>query len=277
MEKVKTISKKLKVNSIRHRSGQALLITVMLLAVALTVVLALSYTSKTDVQLSKLEEENQRALAAAEAGIDALVNQTTGQSVVISDLDGSLVQFSGSAEKAITQGPQFSTPLLQANGHFTFYLDDYPDFDNPYSGSLVLYYSTKASCTDSSADALEITMIYGTSYPYTIKRFIADGGNRLVAGTDKYQSQGNYTIGDVAYTCKTKSIAISLPNPNMMIVRSIFNATRVGFETSGGSGSLPPQGTIITSEAETPSGVKKIIQLFQSYPQIPLEFFTTSF
>lgn len=261
----------------KNRRGQALLITVMLLAVALTVVLALSYTSKTDVQLSKLEEENQRALAAAEAGIDALVNQTTGQSVVISDLDSSLAQFSGTAEKASTQGPEFSSPLLQPNGYFTFYLDDYPAFDNPYSGSIALYYSSKSSCTDSSADALEISIIYGSSYPYTIKRFIADGGNRLVTGADEYQSQGEYTIDGVSYTCKTGAISISLANPKMILVRSIFNASRVGFESSGGAGSLPSQGTVITSEAETPSGVAKKIQLFQSYPQIPLEFFTTSF
>src|SRR3990167_6092324 len=99
----------------KRNSGQALLITIMLIAVALTVVLAMSYTSKTDVQLSKLEEENQKALAAAEAGIDALVNEASGVSVVISDLSTSLKNFTGEAIKTAVQQPEFSSSLLQPN------------------------------------------------------------------------------------------------------------------------------------------------------------------
>ncbi|MFH1827206.1 MAG: pilus assembly PilX N-terminal domain-containing protein [bacterium] len=259
------------------KRGQALLITIMLLSVALTVVLAMSYTSKTDVQLSKLEEENQKALAAAEAGIDALVNKASGESIAISSLSTGLKNFTGMATKTAVEEPEFSSPLLQPNGHYTLYLSDYLDFTNPYGGSVWLYYSSKSSCTDSSADALEITIIYGDNYPYTIKRFISDGGDRLALGSDKndvYQKTGDFTIDGVNFKCKTVALAMEYPNPKIMVVRSIFNSTRIGFE---GSSNLPTQGTTIKSEAKTPSGITKIVELFQSYPQIPLDFFTTSF
>lgn len=255
--------------------GQTLLITIMLLAVALTVILAISYTSKTDTQLSKLEEENQQALAAAEAGVDALVNKPSGNSVVIKDLDASLSNFTGTAQKSSIQEPQFLSPLLQENNHYMLYLSSYPGFGSPYNGDVTLYYSTKSSCTDGAADALEITVISGNSYPYTITRYLSDGGNRVVSGATEYQSTGSYTVDGVGFTCKTNAIPIStIINPKIMVVRSIFNPTKIGFE---GPTNLPAQGTVITSEAKTPSGVSKKIQLFQSYPQVPTDFFTTSF
>lgn len=263
--------------NVKRNSGQALLITIMLIAVALTVVLAMSYTAKTDVQLSKLEEENQKALAAAEAGIDALVNQNAGASVLIDgSLDNSFKEFSGSATKTAVAKKEFASPLLQPNSHYMLYLADYPGLSlNPYTGTVTVYYSTKSSCTDSSADALEITIIYGTAYPYTIERFKVDGGLRISAsGNGKYQSAGNYTIDGVAYKCKTGLLSMIYANPKLMIVRSVFNPTRIGFD---GSSSLPAQGTVISSEAKTSSGVSKKVQLFQSYPQIPADFFTTSF
>ena len=259
-----------------RNSGQALLITIMLIAVALTVVLAMSYTAKTDVQLSKLEEENQKALAAAEAGIDALVNQDSGASVLIdSSLGASFGEFSGSATKTAVGKKEFASPLLQSNGHYMLYLASYPGFASPFNGNISLYYSTKSSCTDASADAIEITVISGSSYPYAITRYLADGGNRIISGITEYLSTGSYTIDETKYTCKTKPISIvSATNPKIVFVRSIFNPTRIGFD---GSATLPSQGTVITSEAKTPSGVSKKVQLFQSYPQIPADFFTTSF
>ena len=259
-------------------SGQALLITIMLIAVALTVVLAMSYTSKTDVQLSKLEEGNQKALAAAEAGIDALVSSTiaSGKSLADYPLDSeSFKNFTISATKSAVLKKEFASPLLQPKTQYSLYLSSYPTFTSPFNGNIEFYYSTKASCTDSSADAIEITVVSGNSYPYTITRYLADGGNRIVSGITEYLRQGEYTIDGTKFTCKTKPISISLAtNPKMVFVRSIFNPTRIGFE---GSANLPIQGTVISSEAKTPSGVSKKVQLFQSYPQIPADFFTTSF
>lgn len=262
--------------NVKRNSGQALLITIMLIAVALTVVLAMSYTSKTDVQLSKLEEENQKALAAAEAGIDALVNQNAGASVLIdSSLDDSFKEFSGSATKTAVAQKEFASPLLQPKTQYSLYLSSYPTFTSPFNGSITFYYSTKPSCTDASADAIEISVVSGSSYPYTITRYLADGGNRIVSGLTEYLSSGNYTIDGTKYTCKSKPISISSSvNPKMVFVKSIFNPTRIGFE---GSTNLPVQGTVINSEAKTSSGVSKKVQLFQSYPQIPADFFTTSF
>ena len=54
----------------KSQKGQILLITVMLLATVMTIVLSVSFKSVTDTQVTKLEEESQKALAAAESAIE---------------------------------------------------------------------------------------------------------------------------------------------------------------------------------------------------------------
>ncbi|MFZ1549746.1 MAG: hypothetical protein WAT44_04755, partial [Microgenomates group bacterium] len=44
-----------------------------------------------------------------------------------------------------------------------------------------------------------------------------------------------------------------------------------------GTSTLQASGQTVTSQATTRTGVTKKVQLFQSYPQIPAEFFFTSF
>ena len=70
----------------RSQQGQVLLITIMLLATVLTVVLAVTFKSTTETQLTKLEEESQKALAAAEAGVEVAIKQNVGSSVSIASL-----------------------------------------------------------------------------------------------------------------------------------------------------------------------------------------------
>ena len=67
-------------------------------------------------------------------------------------------------------------------------------------------------------------------------------------------------------------------NNLLLLIRVLSSSptqTRVGLYADGGN--LPLQGRTITSEAKSPTGVTKKVQLFQSFPQIPAEFFVTSF
>jgi len=261
--------------------GQALLITIMLVSVALTVVLTMSYTTKTDLQLSKLEEENQQALAAAEAGIEALVNATSSTTTEISiNTLKNLDDFKGEAIKKTLTGNSFVSPSIQKLSQYTLYLsqyifnpESYPVFYNPYSGTMKVYYGQETdSCT---SNAIEISIIYGDS-PYSIKRFISANNELLGSQTDNiFYHEGVYTVGEEKFRCESNDINFAdYPNSKLMVVRPIFNTSKVGFK---GSENLPSQGTVIESSAETPSGVSKKIQLFQSFPQIPAEFFVTSF
>lgn len=263
-------------NRKKHRSGQVLLITIMLIAVVLTVVLTVSFTSRTETQLTKLEEENQKALAAAEAGIEAaLKSGIPGAPIAINSLAG-LDSFSGEASVTSTVSTTFVSPLVLKNQQFTFYLADYSNgsFSNPYNGNIVIYYGK--SDTECTTAALEITVVQGNGPNYDLQRVVSDGDNLLGAGSGQYNGTTNKKIDGVDFYCKTTGITISPSDqPKFMLVRALFADTKVGFD--GESNNLRSQGRYITSTATTTIGVTKKVQLFQSHPQIPADFFITSF
>lgn len=261
------------------KSGQVLLITIMLLATALTVALSVSFTSRTETQITKLEEESQKALAAAEAGIEEALK--TGSGVTIGE--GSLVNLTGfSGTATIDETPSknyFISPLMQKDEQYTFYLSSYsyPNFNNHYYGDLEVYYGTQTSCSNIQ---LEMTFIYYENGIDKIKRFIADTNNPGTADNIGTSTPKTIEIGPnetQTFNCSTDTKTITetnYPNIRILTVRTLSNATKLGFKASS---TLFVQGKTITSTARSTSGVTKQVKLFQSYPQIPAEFFVTSF
>ena len=252
------------------KKGQVLLIVIMLLATALTVALTATYKSVTETQLSKLEEENQKALAAAEAGIEkALQLKQEGSfiSLGLSSLSG-IDTFQSSVEISDQGSATFVTPLLQKDEQYTFYLANYPSFTTYWSGQINIYFNK----TESTCPSLELTQIKNNN---SLARNIVDpcnqitNPNNLRLGT----TSGRYLFGGFNFDYKLSN-NISISNTKLLIVRVLFAPTRIGFQ---GTNNFPLQGSTIISTAKTQAGVEKKVQLFQSYPQIPAEFFVTSF
>jgi hypothetical protein len=71
------------------RSGQGLIVVLLLLSVLIVVGLSVASRSVTEVSLTTTEEESSRALSAAEAGVEAVINKsaTTSQTIVGSTND----------------------------------------------------------------------------------------------------------------------------------------------------------------------------------------------
>ena len=263
----------------KNQKGQILLITIMLVATVLTVVLAVTFKSTTETQLTKLEEQSQKALTAAEAGIEVALQQELGSSVSI----GSLPEFTGSgfsgqaSVEALTDS-KFVSPLLLKDQQYTFYLAEYPGFANPLNGYLALYLQSEADCP-----ALELTFLSPTN---TVKRLLVDPCDKISKpdfsdlSTTTNPGGGTYSLAGYSFGYKTQYILLGISHPlgnqAVLIARSLFASTRVGLERID-PGNLPIQGKYVTSEAKTPSGVSRKVQLFQSYPQIPAEFFVISF
>ncbi len=268
----------------RRDSGQALLITVMLVAVVLTVVFTLSFTSRTDQQITKLEEENQKALAAAEAGIEAQINQHVGTSTTLQQINPSLFgQITGNVDVTGVTGPTFLSPNLLTNQQFTFYLVDYNDGsfkkNSGYNGKVAIGYGYGPVGTDCRNIALEITVISGNAL-YTINRWIADTGDKLGSNTNDIQTGSPTTIANQSFACGTTQIDLTAGNPNnitspkFLLVRLLYAPNSIiGFS---GTVDFNSQGKYVKSTATTPSGVSKTVQLYQSYPQLPSDFFVTS-
>ena len=261
-----------------YKRGQALLIAIMLLATAITIALAITYRSTTDTQLTKLEEESQRALAAAEAGIEAAIRSNSN--VTIADLNLG-VGFSGSATIDTTSNrTNFISPNIEKDGQYAFYLAKYDPSTNAfttnganrYNGTVRFYFGTnnKKTCNGTrNAPALEVTLVKVSG---TIERLLIEPCSSNKIGTSDLNTNDNGTLDGVSFDYFTETLAIS--NEKLMFVRVFYSDTKIGIK---GNNALPLQGRIIVSEATSPGGVTKKVQLFQSYPQIPAEFFVTQF
>lgn len=265
----------------KARSGQTLLLMVMLIAVAITIVLTLAFKSTNQTQVTKLEEESQKGLAAAEAGVE----QALSTRQVSGNINIGFSGFTGIASVSTSSpGNTFVSPLLTSDQQYTFYLADYnessaiqptptPPFNNPYNGTLVIYYGSSASLQGCDSFALEITVIFADN---SIRRYVADTGNRfgVTNAGDIGQTYNGPQIGGVDFNCSTSTISpISIPgNANLLLIRSFFTPTKIAVV---GSASLKSQGKTITSTVNSATGATKKVRLFQSYPQIPTDFFVT--
>lgn len=265
------------------QQGQILLITIMLLATAITVVLTTAFIGQTDTKITKLEADQQKALAAAEAGVEAALKKNVGDSV---DISGLGLGSTGTANVSSFGADQrFVTPsAINANSEYTYYVSDYDTatgvFTSPWNNSLKIYYGS-SGVSDCSADiALDISIIYQPASSAIVKKLVAidstSGFPDIAAGPAGSAGQ-DFGGTTTDFACRTNPVDLSAySNAKVLIIRVLKQNTQLGFESTGGT-PLKAQGKLVTSEAKTSAGASKKVQLFQSYPQIPAEFFVTSF
>lgn len=250
------------------KKGQILLIAVMLLATVMTVVLSVSFKSSTDTQITKLEEESQKALAAAESAIEVALKENS--SVILgSGSLSSITGFEGTATIEATTAQTFTTPLIQKDGSYTFYIGDYDVSSKVITP--VTDPNNLTLCFESATPnpAIEVTLVKTGS----IKKYIIDPSSRITnasTGSPCAPDTVNYS-----YSTSIPSADIGIDG-QLIHVRVLYAPTKLFFSRST---DLPIQGRTASSEAtsSTSTGVSKKIVLFQSYPQIPGEFFSTSF
>lgn len=271
-------------NNYNKQEGQVLLIVIMLLATALTVVLSISFKSSTDTQITKLEQESQMALAAADAGIEKALNLIKDgvidpglwtRSFSESPID--IVDWEGidsDKSKVLVddeERTELTSPLILQDESHVLYLSDYSKddgFTNPWSGDLTIYFES-----ESGHPSLELTFIDNNN---ELSKSVYNSCN-LVDPAKSVQnapgaSDATKTIENIIFKCSIDLGLIS--NNKLLIVRSLFASTKIGFE---GSVDLRTQRKMIISTAVSTAGISKQIRMFQYKSQIPSGFFVTSF
>jgi type II secretory pathway pseudopilin PulG len=259
------------------KRGQILLITVMLLATVMTIVLSVSFKSTTETQVTKLEEENQKALAAAESAIEAALKENATATIGIGSLT-SITGFSGSATIESLAAATFTTPNIAKNGSYTFYLGPYTVATKTI-GASVDQAITICFEDGTPKPAIEITLVKSSS----VKKYVVDP---IANSSGRIYSTTTITGSSCAPDSTNYSYSINIPGPDatgigtdgkFLLVKVLFAPTKLLFSRT--TTPLPAQGRTISSEAtsSTSTGVSKKVVLFQSYPQMPGEFFTTAF
>jgi Tfp pilus assembly protein PilX len=255
--------------------GQILLIVVLASVISLTVGLAAISRSITNTRVSTEESNSQKALAAAEAGIEEQLNNVsvgiTGKTLS----NGS--NFSASAVASNQNARDFplnnGNLILQDEGA-DIWLSDHTDFSSPKSPQHLTIYWT-ASGTSCNDAAIEVAVIYG---PYIVgtgpdynnlnmARYTADpcgsrqSGNRLGNPTST-SFNGN----------RSGYYALDLPSINSGYIARViplYANTKMAVRSDV---DLPPQGYVVSSTGKSGDTVRTV-RVYQGFPRLPIEFF----
>lgn len=151
-----------------YSSGQALIAVILVMVVALTIGLSVATRNITNLRLTTEEQSSQRALSAAEAGIErALKNDTNLSGVAVgtgAKIDAVTVQSISGSEFILNNKDR-----VNKDDPIDIWLSDYgtgsiPTYANPWRGWLYVYWHSETAglCTDGTATsyaALDITAI----------------------------------------------------------------------------------------------------------------------
>ena len=256
--------------NLRNQRGQALLIVVLVMAVALTIGLAVVSRSITDIKISRQEEESSRVFSVAEAGIEEALKLGSGTSGTISEISYTV------SETAQGGGTEFVFPkAIEAGDTQTLWLVEHePDGDLIQTA---FYTAGGLSVCWEDTDpetALEVSILYKDAGVYKIARGAYD---------TEAASRGNSfdppDAGDCAGLGRKKTLTwtdfgITLDSNTFLIslrLRPIYNQAKIGAVGVGGSGGiLPSQGKCYESTASlSTSGITRKVQQCQFHKTPP--------
>jgi len=241
-------------------SGQAALIVLLVVFVALGFGLSIISQSTTDVRISQQEEESSRAFNAAEAGIEeALKNITIGSSNLIID-DDVQVNYTVTGETYLEgvyeENESAEIVLGGTNNTLTInWVDGNSNDENPNDCVGVVAESGQ------TAASLLITVIDNNSEISSRVGLNACGLSGDNGMTDISNDPGGSYF-------RTYDLAVNASDITVRI-RSIYNRTSLKI---AGSTPLPVQTYKIDSTAQTPTLESKAIEVSRTEPATPAVF-----
>jgi len=253
------------------QSGQILLITLLVMAIAVTLALSIIGRATTDVTMSNDIEESTRAFNAAEAGIEEALR--TGQNVDLKVLSGNDVSYQASvstigAAVGVYVFPQVtlknSTDQVWLVGHNA---DGTLDTSTEYAGNSV---DVCWSAT-SPAPAVVAAVLYSRAGAYNVARVALDPDSTR-ALTNKFinagVSYGSYCgMPNVyKYTLTFNSLGILGTDTLLALrTRAVYSESQMAVDTTPAGVQIPEQGKKIDSVGKTETGLERKITVYQQY------------
>ncbi|MDA1317149.1 MAG: pilus assembly PilX N-terminal domain-containing protein, partial [bacterium] len=196
------------------KSGQALIMLVLIIALLMTIVAATSFRLTTEVQSSKLQAESVRALAAADAGIEVGLQLAANTANIapsqfaFEDVSINIPGIDVNRSKVIITPDSdtvFTSHQISKDEQLTFYLKEYPNYPGDYDGRLTVLFGSKAGDVCGSdlggrtTPAIEVTYLTGVA-PNEVKREIIEPcgrpGTFRIGGTGHVSATAISTIID---------------------------------------------------------------------------------
>jgi len=237
-------------------TGQALLVILLIMAVALTIGLAITSRTVTDVEISGKTEEAARAFSAAEAGIE--------ESLVTGIDAGGTFETGAEFHSAVARlgegDSEFVFPDVSRNEIKTLYLANYGT-----DGTLTQSYiaSSIELCWNDDA-AIEATLYYDSG-GYKVARYAVDSITRDPANNFELAE----SVGCAGLE-HNKTLTFPAGTPLFLRIRVLYmDSVKVGVRTPGGVGGvLPAQGVKIVSTGEAGISTRKV-EVIRMHPAPP--------
>lgn len=257
----------------RDEGGQALLIVLLVMAVALTVGLSLATRAAVNIRIATEDERSQRAFSAAEAGVEETLRTcTTGLCTPAQPPAGGFTANKTTFEVTVNQvsGRELVFSNAPQDEGVHVWLSSFGASTGSFSGDLTLYWGQVGDCP--SVAALELIVISGSKTSPTLSRYAFDSCSRSNEFQIVPDSAG--TVRGVSFRTKT---TISVTSGLLMRVRPLYESSSIGVVSST---DLPGQGYEITSVGKTctpaegicvaeQNPVTRKIRVFNSYPSLP--------
>lgn len=258
------------------QGGQTLLIVVLAVVIALTVSLSVASRMITNIKTTTEEANSQKALSAAEAGIERALQKITSTEAPITDnltytatvstLKGSQLLLNGG--NIITKDEGVDLWFVEHNS------DGTPNYSSSWTGTVTIYWgNTGDNCSTSQISntmaALEVVVVSGTKETPSVNRYAIDPCDLRRNDYNKFSEEdetGTFSIAGRDFKYR-KQISIT----NGMIARIIPLYANAPIAVVG-SVDLPSQGSVINSTG-TSGSTERRITVFQGYPSLPAEFF----
>ncbi len=236
--------------------GQALIVILLVLAVALTVGLAIVSRTVTDIDTATTQEESSRALSIAEAGIEAALSGSTNlpPGVVATDYKGRAISIS----ESLAAGESATIFLTghDSDGNITEGVGEYA------GNSLDLCWGTVST---GSKPAIEASLYYKAAGAYKVTRYAFDPDSR--GGFSGADTVTTNCPSDQAYIYHQQISNMPVSGKILLRVRLLYNGDTAHYVGVKGSSEFPIQGKNITSVA-TDGTTSRKIEVFQRYPDL---------
>lgn len=231
------MSIKYQVSSIKQQKGQIIIVLLLLMLVGLSVALALTQRSITDVATSTQSEQSNRAFSAAEAGLEKALGGSafTGQDIILGN--DSSAEIESSALLPVTGSfAGIEYPPIGRETTAQFWLVDpsstaFPP-TSPYTNSRVDLYYGNESTTD--LPAVEVTFVMYTNGGYQTKTYYYDSSAVRTTGVNR-----NYFTQTAG--CGSQNLITGiLGNNRKFYCKQTVPSTTTDIPKVGGSGNCIP-------------------------------------
>jgi len=269
-------------------NGQILVVVILVVVVALTVGLSLASRTITNLRSSSEEAQSQKALAAAEAGVERAIQSNTPVTIYSPHDIGNNSSYVTTSTPA--QNSTFKLNggnLIQKDeGADIWFVPHDPSTDNPvytspatFQGRLNLYWGSPSDDCYSSTNkpaAIQVIIVTGNGAAAKSYRYAYDSCSRANNFTTA-NGISTYPLNGVTYGNRTPNndLASGLSNIVMVRVVPIYKDTVVGVQACSQSGSsctsLPLQGYNIDSTGKSGDANRRIT-VFKGWPQTYLPY-----